>query len=443
MADTWPTLALDTVAELTGGYAFKSEEYAPSGRFVLRTLNIKDDGRINREQGVYIPLSECAPYERFELQTNDILFVMVGATLGKIGIVTERDLPALLNQNMWRVRAINGKVDSRFLFYAFKHSAAAGLAGASGSARLFVRRDDYRRLLIPFPPANDQLLIASLLGFIDDQIDLISRMNTTLDAMARVIFKDWFVDFGPTRAKMERGPRYLSQDLWEIFPARLDEEGKPTGWKMSALGDVVDVRHGFAFQGEYFRSTPPGDILLTPGNFAMGGGFREAKDRYYAGPVPEEYVLNEDDLLITMTDLSKAGDTLGYPAFVPPPTNGQRFLHNQRLGKVLIVRPDEVKALFLYSVLCSESYRAEILAGATGTTVKHTSPGRIKNFCCVLPSHDVMRAFDETVSPLWQQIKANRNRSDTLRQLRDVLLPKLMSGEVRIKDTIKKVEAVL
>src|ERR1700676_1150880 len=107
MADAWPSVPLETVADLSGGYAFESKEYASSGRFVLRTLNIGDDGRVNREQAVYIPLEACAPYKRFELQTGDILFVMVGATLGKIGLVAERDLPALLNQNMWRVRAIS------------------------------------------------------------------------------------------------------------------------------------------------------------------------------------------------------------------------------------------------------------------------------------------------------------------------------------------------
>src|SRR6266487_3017448 len=83
-------------------------------------------------------------------------------------------------------------------------------------------------------------------------------------------------------------------------------------WPTFALGNLIEIKHGFAFQGEFFRDEAPGDILLTPGNFAIGGGFKDDKLKYYNGPVPEQFVLNEGDLLVTMTDLSKTGDTLGY-----------------------------------------------------------------------------------------------------------------------------------
>src|SRR5690349_15023075 len=90
-------------------------------------------------------------------------------------------------------------------------------------------------------------------------------------------------------------------------------------WTTDMLGRLIDVRHGFAFQSEYFRDEPPGDILLSPGNFAIGGGFKGDKLKYYFGPVPEEYVLQQGDLLVTMADRSKNADTLGYPAIVPKP----------------------------------------------------------------------------------------------------------------------------
>jgi type I restriction enzyme S subunit len=106
-------------------------------------------------------------------------------------------------------------------------------------------------------------------------------------------------------------------------------------WIETVLKEVMDIKHGFAFPGENIRDVPPGDILLTPGNFAIGGGFKGDKYKYFDGVVPDEYVLNEGDLIVTMTDLSKQSDTLGYPAFVPE-SLGPRFLHNQRLGKVLI-----------------------------------------------------------------------------------------------------------
>src|SRR5439155_22838295 len=88
-------------------------------------------------------------------------------------------------------------------------------------------------------------------------------------------------------------------------------------WTSRTLSKVIAIKHGYAFAGKYFAEEPPRDILLTPGNFAIGGGFKGDKFKYYRGSVPEEFVLRTGDLLLTMTDLSKQADTLGYPAFVP------------------------------------------------------------------------------------------------------------------------------
>ena len=88
-------------------------------------------------------------------------------------------------------------------------------------------------------------------------------------------------------------------------------------WTPVTLSSLIEIKHGFAFKGDYFYNEPPGDFLLTPGNFAIGGGFQWGKKKYYRGPVPEEYVLAAGDLLVTMTDLSKEADTLGYSALVP------------------------------------------------------------------------------------------------------------------------------
>jgi type I restriction enzyme, S subunit len=194
----------------------------------------------------------------------------------------------------------------------------------------------------------------------------------------------------------------------------------PEDWTPTTLGDFVEIKHGFAFKGEYFRDEPPGDILLTPGNFAIGGGFKEAQFKYYDGPVPEDYVLQEGDLLVTMTDLSKQADTLGYSALVPKPHRG-RHLHNQRLGKVEIQQGAPLTKEYLYFLLRTPAYRREVVAGASGTTVKHTSPGRIRAFVFLRPPVREQMAIARILLTLESKIELNRQMNRTLQAMADAL----------------------
>jgi type I restriction enzyme, S subunit len=181
------------------------------------------------------------------------------------------------------------------------------------------------------------------------------------------------------------------------------------------LSEVAQIKHGFAFAGEYFRGEPPGDVLLTPGNFAIGGGFKSDKLKFYVGHVPEEYVLSPGDLLVTMTDLSVNSDTLGYPAIVPLGTS--RYLHNQRLGKVIITRNDLVDVRYLYYLLCTADYKNEVVSTATGTTVKHTSPSRILAYETILPSLATQRQIGQTIGALDDKIELNRRINQTLEKM--------------------------
>jgi len=133
----------------------------------------------------------------------------------------------------------------------------------------------------------------------------------------------------------------------------------PEGWREFSLHDLINIKHGFAFKGEYFTDEPTEDILLTPGNFNIGDGFKADKLKYYRGGYPKEYVLNAGDIIITMTDLSKNGDTLGYSARVPA-TSGMRYLHNQRLGLVDI-KSNQIDKDFLYWLLRTRNYQKFIV----------------------------------------------------------------------------------
>jgi len=175
-------------------------------------------------------------------------------------------------------------------------------------------------------------------------------------------------------------------------------------WKFTRLSELVTIKHGYAFSGQFFTEDSTETVLLTPGNFRIGGGFKEDKPKGYSGPILEEYVLRPGDLLVTMTDLSRATDTLGFPAMVPSHSK-RKFLHNQRLGKVETCKGAELDRLFLYYLLCSKPYRDEVVGSATGSTVKHTSPSRIMAFGFQKPSLAEQERIGQTLYALDQRIK--------------------------------------
>jgi len=184
-------------------------------------------------------------------------------------------------------------------------------------------------------------------------------------------------------------------------------------WKKYKLGDLINVKHGFAFKGEFFSDQPTQDILLTPGNFKIGGGFKADKFKYYNGDYPADYILKEGDILITMTDLSKAGDTLGYSAKIPK-HSGIKYLHNQRLGLVQF-KSDEIDPDFLYWVLRTKPYQFYIVGSATGSTVKHTSPTRICSYEFQAPKDiEEQRQIAQILSSLDDKIELNLQMNQTL-----------------------------
>jgi type I restriction enzyme S subunit len=202
----------------------------------------------------------------------------------------------------------------------------------------------------------------------------------------------------------------------------------PKGWEVATLGDIIRIKHGFAFKGDYFSEEETDDILVTPGNFRIGGGFNYSKLKYYDGEYSSEYILNSGDLIVTMTDLSKEGDTLGYPALVPHIT-GKKLLHNQRIGKVELNKNSMLKT-YIYFAMCQNSYRNYVLSGATGTTVKHTSPGRISDYMLVIPTAEILLQFEKISQSLIDNIGFNYLQNQMLAQTRDTFVPKLMNGEI-------------
>ena len=424
MAGEWNEVPLSELADLSGGFAFKSEDYVPTGRFVLRTLNISDDCSINRDNAVYLPEALCPTYSRFDLKPEDTLFVMVGATLGKVGFVRDKDLPALLNQNMWLIRAKPERASPRFVHYAFRHVVKDSLGWASGSARDFVRRDDYRNLKVSAPPLAQQRAIAHILGTLDDKIDLHRRMNETLEAMARALFKSWLVDFDPVRAKAEGRDPGLPAHIADLFPDSFEDSelGEiPRGWTAVPLPNAIEVNPS--------RPLKRGDVApyLDMANMpTRGQSPDDVVDRPFGSGMRFK---NGDTLVARITPCLENGKT----AYVA-------FLLDEQVGwgstEYIVLRPKSpLPSEYAYCLARSNGFREFAIQSMTGSSGRQRVPAEsLSHYLLVIPSPEIAERFGEVVGPLLSRASTASRESRALAALRDSVLPKLVSGDIRLKN---------
>ena len=183
-------------------------------------------------------------------------------------------------------------------------------------------------------------------------------------------------------------------------------------WKSLSLGDALSVKHGFAFKSTYF-SDRGSFLVLTPGNFNEHGGFRlrTGKDRWYTGRFPEEYILSETDIIVAMTE--QGPGLLGSSAIVP---EGNRYLHNQRLGLVTGLDESVLDRKFTYYLFNTKSVRGQISSSASGTKVRHTSPDRIYRVRVRVPGVESQARIAEVISAYDDLIENNRRRIALLEQ---------------------------
>ena len=175
------------------------------------------------------------------------------------------------------------------------------------------------------------------------------------------------------------------------------------------LGELIEIKHGYAFSGEHIVEDDNGIVLVTPGNFRIGGGFKEEKCKFFDGEIPADYVLKEGDFIVTMTDLSKTIDTLGYSALVPK--SKRIYLHNQRIGLVTF-KSDECDRGYIYWLMRTREYQRSIANTSTGATVHHTSPKKIYDYDLEVPplpiQHriaNILSRYDSLIENYQKQIK--------------------------------------
>jgi type I restriction enzyme S subunit len=390
----------------------------------IKCLRIQDISQSKKiEEWGFCDVTE-ANYKKFRLRAGEIIMARTCST--GVHYLVPQDLAAVFNNGLVRIRADETKCLSKYLSYCFSTYEFKGyIKGISGgtSVQLNMQIGDLLDYPLLLPTVKEQHKVVSVLSSLDRKIENLRKQNDTLEAIAQSLFKHWFVDF---EFPNEDGKPYKSSG-GEMERSELGEI--PAGWSIGTLGYFCNVKHGYAFKGEFITTDETDQILLTPGNFRIGGGFNSSKYKYYSdNNYDQEYILQSGDLIVTMTDLSKEGDTLGYPAFVPKNGNSV-FLHNQRLGKVV---DSKIDLFFLFFLLCRREYRSQILGTASGSTVRHTSPSRILEYKFTVPRRKLLDQFSLIVSKLIGKTFSNCEQISILDRTRDTLLPKLISGEIRI-----------
>lgn len=179
------------------------------------------------------------------------------------------------------------------------------------------------------------------------------------------------------------------------------------------LGDIIDIKHGYAFDGEHIVQDDNGIVLVTPGNFRIGGGFQEEKCKFFTGEIPDEFILSSGDFIVTMTDLSKEIDTLGYSAIVPE--SSRTYLHNQRIGLVSF-KNNECYPGYIYFLMRTHHYQRSIANTSTGATVHHTSPTKIYDYRFVAPSYEEQQRIAEYLFSYERLIENNQKQIKLLEE---------------------------
>ena len=411
MAGDYDTISLGEVACVRSGFAFKSSDWSETGIPVVKIANIKE-GSLVMDGCSFVPQAIANSAAEFALRAGDILIAMTGY-IGDVAIVRERDLPAVLNQRVGRFSIRDPRrLDSRFLFYLLRDSEIRKeIEGLGyGSAQPNVSPSLIHGVEVPHPPHPEQRAIAHILGTLDDKIELNRRMSETLEAMARALFKSWFVDFDPVRAKMEgRDPLpgrggFETRPYADLFPDSFEDSALgeiPRGWEVRKLGDLLELAYGKALKAEDRRD---GEVPVYGSNGQVGWH----DEPLVRGPGIVVGRKGNPGIVTWAPADFFVIDTAFY--VVPKGTcHSIRFLFH---------------ALEAHDL---ESLGADSAVPGLNRNLAYMSPQ-------LLPPPPLLQKFDEVARSLDERVHKCSHESRTLAALRDALLPKLISGKLRVKD---------
>ncbi len=430
--DAWRSVRLGDVTTKIGSGATPrggKATYLERGPFTLiRSQNVWNN-RFKDTGIAFISETQASQLQNAEVQRNDVLLNITGDSVARVCQAPDEILPARVNQHVAIVRPKRQDLSATFLRYLLvSPSIQATLLSwaGSGGTRKALTKGMLESLEVRAPSVPEQRAIAHILGTLDDKIELNRRMNETLEGMARTLFKSWFVDFDPVRAKMEGRDTGLPEEIADLFPDRLadSEMGQiPEGWEVRTFGDLCEKpQYGFtaSAQGE---PVGPRFLRITDIN----------KDSWVSwSRVPHCRATDEE---ILKYRLSK-GDVL--IARMADPGHGvlvEKGPEAVFASYLIRFRPlDNRYARFFQYWMRSDAYWHLVRSRATGTTRQSLNAKVLSGFPTVTPPNTIAGTFGENVSPWRDQVVGNVERMDTLASLRHTLLPKLISGEIRVSD---------
>lgn len=411
---------------------------AADGPYVVRSQDIRT-GRLDLATTARV--SEATYQERIERaepRTGDLLYSREGTYFG-IAAEVPPDVRVCLGQRMVLIRPNPELIVSRYLLYWLNSPIMAAQVSAfrDGSVAERLNMPTIRGLPVPLADRETQRRIADVLGALDDKIALNARMNATLEAMARAVFEDWFVRFGPVRAKAEgRARPGLAPDLAALFPDRVTEtlDGEvPEGWRQSNIGQEADCVGGSTpstdaphlwHPADHAWATPK-DLAQRPEPFLLATD-RKISDAGLAGI--------SSGLLPVGSVLLSSRAPIGYRAITAIPV-----AINQGFIGLRCWRSAGPEFIYLWLGANMDSIHAR----ANGSTFMEISKASFRPIPLIVPPEPIMVGFTALVRPMFERIRANQEETRTLTALRDLLLPRLISGQLRLRDAERVVEAAL
>lgn len=432
MMAEWQSYLLEDCMEAIIDYRGKTPRKTTSG-IPLVTAKIVKGGRI-------LPVSEYIAEEDYDswmqrgLPKKGDIVLTTEAPLGEIAQLDGRKVA--LAQRLITLRGNPDILDNNYLKFLLLSAPMQEQlqARASGTTVVGIKQSELRKIVLPLPPLPEQQAIAGVLSALDKKIELNRRMNATLEVMARALFKSWFVDFIPVRAKMEgRALDGLSADIAALFPDTLVDSplGEiPKGWEVKTLAEIVALNPSERIPKDSVAPYLDMAALPTTGFFS-----EEPRPRKVSSG---SRFKNGDTLLARITPCLENGKT----AYVTE-------LEEQQIGwgstEFIVMRPKApCPAEYGYLLARDENFRTFAIQSMTGSSGRQRVPVEaLGRYEIVMPPASLMEQFGVFVRPLFKKSIAAMRENQTLSQLRDTLLPKLISGHLRVTDTASSIKEVV